>query len=158
MDYSIMLDAGPSVGGIGDLIADKTWKDGCATEDGDMVTFFRRRNALERLALMRDENDWQEIRYKYHGYICVDIPDTYIPKIDDDKDTCYDPAEPTGGLTSKHFLGASTSQENPLAGLLSVEKSIRMKVFELHVMADGTYRKCFKKLPSIWNRTQKTTY
>ena len=73
MDYSIMLDAGPSVGGIGDLIAGETWKDGCATEDGDMVTFFRRRNALERLALMRDENDWQEIRYKYHGYICVDI-------------------------------------------------------------------------------------
>ena len=108
MDYSIMLDAGPSVGGIGDLIADETWKDGCATEDGDMVTFFRRRNALERLALMRDENDWQEIRYKYHGYICVDIPDAYIPKIDDDKDTCYNRTEPAGGLTSMHFLGSST--------------------------------------------------
>jgi hypothetical protein len=148
MDYSIMLDSGPSVGGIGDLIAGETWKDGCATEDGDMVTFFRRRNALERLALMRDDNDWQQIRYKYHGYICVDIPDAYIPKIDGDDDKCYDPAEPAGGLTSNHFLGTSTSQVNPLSGLLSVEKSIRMMVFELHVMADGTYTKCFKKLPN----------
>ena len=58
-----MLDASPSVGGIGDLIAGETWKDGCATEDGDMVTFFGRAEwQLERLALMRDENDWQEIQ------------------------------------------------------------------------------------------------
>ena len=149
MDYSIMLDAGPSVGGIGKLIMRETWKDGCATEDGDMVTFFRRRNALERLALMRAENDWQEIRYKYHGYICVDIPDTYIPKIDDDKDTCYNRTEPAGGLTSKHFLGSSTSQE------ISVEKGVRMRVFELHV-ADGTYKKCFDKLPSEEDGTGST--
>ena len=156
MDYSILLDSGPSVGGIGDLIAGETWKDGCATEDGDMVTFFRRRNALERLALMRDDNDWQEIRYKYHGYICVDIPDAYIPRIDDEHNKCYDPAQPAGGLKTKHFLGTSTSENNPFSGLLSVEKSVRMKVFELHVMADGTYKKCFDKLPSKEKGTGST--
>jgi hypothetical protein len=156
MDYSITLDSGPSVSGISDLIADETWKDGCATEDGDMMTFFRRRNALERLALMRDENDWQEIRYKYHGYICVDIPDAYIPKIDDDDDKCYDPAEPAGGLTSKHFLGTSSSDENPVAALLSIEKNVRVKIFELHVMSDGTYKKCFEKLPNRDDETGST--
>ena len=154
MDYSIMLDAGPSVGGIGDLIADETWKDGCATEDGDMVTFFRRRNALERLALMRDENDWQEIRYKYHGYICVDIPD--IPKIDDDKDTCYDPKEPKGGLTKKHFVGTSTSDVNPIRADISADKSIRLKVFELHVAGGGQYKKCFQALPNESKGTGST--
>ena len=141
MDYSIMLDSGPSVGGIGDLIAGETWKDGCATEDGDMVTFFRRRNALERLALMRDESDWQTIRYKYHGYICVDIPDAYIPKISVDDEVCYDPAEPAGGLTLKHFLG-----ESSVLSTVSASKHIQMKVFELHV-SNGAYDKCFTALP-----------
>ena len=93
---------------------------------------------------------------KYHGYVCVDIPDAYIPKIDDDNDKCYDETEPTGGLTSKHFLGSSTSSENPFSGSLSVEKSIRMKVFELHVMADGTYKKCFEKLPNENDGTGST--
>ena len=93
MDYSIMLVSGPPVGLVGKLISNETWD--CETESGDMVTFFRRRNALERLALMREGNDWSQIRYKYHGYICVDIPDAYIPKIANDGDICYDDSEPT---------------------------------------------------------------
>ena len=156
MDYSIMLDVGPNVGGIGDLISDESWKDGCATEDGDVVTFFRRRNALERLALMRDDSDWQQIRYKYHGYICVDIPDAYIPKIADDLDTCYDVNEPDGGLSKKHFLGTSTSDVNPIRALISADKSIRLKVFELHVSGDGEYKKCFQALPNESKGTGST--
>ena len=144
MDYSIVLEAGPNVGGIGDLIREESWKDGCATEDGDAVTFFSRRNALERLALMRDHNDWQQIRYNYHGYICVDIPDAYIPKIARDDDTCYDSSEPSGGLSKKHFLGTSTSSA---IGVISSTKSVRLKVFELHVMGDG-YKECFEALPN----------
>jgi len=153
MDYSIMLDAGPSVGGIGDLIKNESWKDGCATEDGDMVTFFRRRDALERLALMRDNNDWQQIRYKYHGYICVDIPDAFIPKISSASDTCRDPAEPAGGLTSKHFLGTGTAASNLFA--LRVEKSVKFKVFELHLM-NGKFEKCYKTLPNKDNASGST--
>ena len=157
MDYSIVLDVGPNVGGIGDLISDKSWKDGCATEDGDVVTFFRRRNALERLALMRDNSDWQQIRYKYHGYICVDIPDAYIPKIADDLDTCYDTNEPEGGLSKKHFLGTSSSVVNPIRAFISAEKSIRLKVFELHLEGDGKYKTCFQALPNESKGTGSTT-
>jgi hypothetical protein len=156
MDYSIMLDVGPNVGGIGDLISDESWKDGCATEDGDVVTFFRRRNALERLALMRDDSDWQQIRYKYHGYICVDIPDAYIPKIADDLDTCYDTNEPEGGLSKKHFLGTSNSDVNPIRASISTDKSIRLKVFELHVADGGTYKRCFQALPNESKGTGST--
>ena len=152
MDYSIVLAVGPNVGGIGDLIRDESWKDGCATEDGDAVTFFRRRNALERLALMRDHNDWQQIRYKYHGYICVDIPDAYIPKIARDDDTCYDSSEPSGGLSKKHFLGTSMSSA---IGVISSTKSVRLKVFELHVTGAG-YEKCFDALPSEQNSSGST--
>ena len=124
MDYSIMLAAGPSVGGIGDLIAGETWKDGCATEDGDMVTFFRRRNALERLAADADESTGRKSGTSTTCHICVDIPDTHIPKIDDDKDMCYNRTEPAGGLTSKHFLSPSTSQANPPMESYPIEKVI----------------------------------
>ena len=57
---------------------------------GDMLHFFRRRNTLERLALMRDEADWQSIRYKYHGFICVEL--VGIPRIADENELCYDRA------------------------------------------------------------------
>ena len=154
MDYSIMLVSGPPVGLVGKLISNETWD--CETESGDMVTFFRRRNALERLALMREGNDWSQIRYKYHGYICVDIPDAYIPKIANDGDICYDDSEPTGGLTSKHFLGTSTSQQNPIQLLISDKTEIKIGVFEIHQTSETTYAKCFSSLPNEHERTGST--
>ena len=80
-----------------------------------MVDFFVKRNSRERLALLRDESAWQQIRYEYHGYICVDVPSAYIPVIDDSKsdETCYDPTEPTGALTSLHFVGSSHAEGLP---------------------------------------------
>ena len=75
---------------------------------GDMLHFFRRRNTLERLALMRDEADWQSIRYKYHGFICVEL--VGIPRIADENELCYDPSEPEGGIQGVHFIGSSQSE------------------------------------------------
>jgi len=151
MDYSIILESGPSVAGIQDMIKEESWNEGCATEDGDMVTFFKRRNALERLAAMRNSSDWVQIRYNYHGFICVDIPDQYIPKVEDKDELCYDPktAATSRGLTSKHFLGQSSA--------LNVQKTkfIRMKVFELHA-SNGKYEKCFAALPDKAKGTGST--
>ena len=144
MDYSIRLDSGPSVDGIDVLIANETWSDGCATEPGDVVTFFDNRDALERLALMRDESEWQQIRYKYHGYICVDIP--FVPRINKTDDMCVDPTEPPGGLSKEHFLGVGDGAEQ-LFKSLEDQKNIQLKVFELHMM-DGKIEKCFKALPN----------
>ena len=106
MDYSIMLLSGPDVNGIQPLIKGEPWADGCGTEPGSMVTFFRSRNALERIAPMRDDYDLVTIRYKYHGFICVEILD--IPKIRDPLEVCYDPNEADGNLTIKHFLEPRT--------------------------------------------------
>jgi len=160
MDYSVLLHSGPSVGGIGDLIANEPWKDGCATEDGDVVTFFRRRNALERLVLMREYNDWQQIRYKYHGYICVEIPQSIIPKITDDHETCYKGEENDGGLKKAHFIGTSSSGSNPLASEFAnnqiVERIVKLKVFELHIMNGRRYARCYQALPNVQKRTGST--
>ena len=88
MDYSISLYEGSQVSGVPQLISSEPWKDGCANEGpGDMLHFFRRRNTLERLALMRDNSDWQSIRYKYHGFVCVEVVN--IPIIADENDVCY---------------------------------------------------------------------
>jgi len=150
MDYSIMLDSGPSVGGIAELIANESWKDGCATEDGDVITFFRRRNALERLALIRDNNDFVQIRYKYHGYICIEIKD--IPVIADQNEKCLDDSI-TGGLTTKHFLGVTNNDE--ALPTIRNQKSLQLKVFELHLMNDA-YTKCYEKLPNENDNTGST--
>jgi len=157
MDYSIMLDEGPSVGGISDLIADEPWKDGCATEAGNVVSFFRSRNSLERLALMRDEYEMVTIRYKYHGYICIEIVD--IPKIDDHADICYDEADTKGKLNRQHFLGASEYE-----GLNGLKTSVdlKVKVFELHINVDPAsgdkkLERCFTSLPNEKTETGSTS-
>ena len=150
MDYSVTLHTGPDLAGIADAIANEKWKDGCATEDGDVTTFFRRRNNLERLALMRLENDWQEIRYKYHGYICVEIPDADIPKIDADDDMCYDTAEPEGGLSWNHFIGQSQILLN-----VSSSTSFSLRVFELH-MVSSQLERCDEALPNADDQTGST--
>ena len=141
MDYSIMLHEGSRVDGVTELIRNETWKDGCMNEGpGDMLHFFRRRNTLERLALMRDEADWQSIRYKYHGFICVEL--VGIPRIADENELCYDPSEPEGGIQSVHFIGSSQSEHI----VVSNKKNVPLKVFELHRNGDELVR-CFTKLP-----------
>ena len=154
MDYSIMLLSGPDVNGIQPLIKGEPWADGCGTEPGSMVTFFRSRNALERIAPMRDDYDLVTIRYKYHGFICVEILD--IPKIRDPLEVCYDPNEADGNLTIKHFLGTSNSED-----LGGVGGSIRLqaKVFELHLDQDAgkpVLSKCFEALPNKEAQTGST--
>lgn len=152
MDYSIVLESGADVSGIQDMIKEESWNEGCATEDGDMVTFFRRRNALERLAAMRNSSDWVQIRYNYHGFICVDISEQYIPKIENKNEVCYDQTgDSSGGLTLKHFLGISLSEDLTI----KKTKSIRVKVFELHA-SSGTYAKCFAALPDEAKDTGST--
>ena len=71
MDYSVSLVSAPTTNGVMELIADEAWSDGCATEQGDMVSYFRSRNTLERLMTARDTPDLVQIRYKYHGFLCV---------------------------------------------------------------------------------------
>ena len=107
---------------------------------GDMLHFFRRRNTLERLALMRDEADWQSIRYKYHGFICVEL--VGIPRIADENELCYDPSEPEGGIQGVHFIGSSQSEYI----VVSPKKEVPLKVFELHRNGDELVR-CYTNLP-----------
>jgi len=141
MDYSIMLHQGSRVDGVTELIRNETWKDGCMNEGpGDMLHFFRRRNTLERLALMRDEADWQSIRYKYHGFICVEL--VGIPRIADENDLCYDPSEPEGGIQGVHFIGSSQSEYI----VVSPKKEVPLKVFELHRNGNELVR-CYTNLP-----------
>ena len=141
MDYSIMLHQGSRVDGVTELIRNETWKDGCMNEGpGDMLHFFRRRNTLERLALMRDEADWQSIRYKYHGFICVQL--VGIPRIADENDLCYDPSEPEGGIQGVHFIGSSQSEYI----VVSPKKEVPLKVFELHRNGNELVR-CYTNLP-----------
>ena len=151
MDYSIMLYEGSRIDGVTDLINHENWVDGCANEGpGDMLHFFRRRNTLERLALMRDHPDWQSLRYKYHGFICVQIVD--VPRIHDANAVCYNSSEPVGGIMSKHFIGAS---ESPLLSIGNT-KRVAMKVFELHKSGD-TLTRCFMNLPTKVDGSGSTT-
>ena len=158
MDYSIILDSGPDLGPLGEKIKNEPWFKGCQTEDGSVVDFFRRRNALERLALLRNENAWQQIRYKYHGWICVDIPEAYVPVIGEAyKDTtCYDPSQPSGSLTPKHFVGASHATDLPFA--VESSREIHVKVFEVHSnpSKETGYDTCFAALPNKAKGTGST--
>ena len=141
MDYSIMLDSGPD-GSVVDAIRDEPWydQDACQTEDGSILTYFRRRNTLERLALMRNDNLWSQIRYRYHGYICAYISN--IAKISNDQDVCL--GDNDGQLKAEHFLG-ETSVQDVLGWHDSTKQSFNMnlQVFEIHAVAGG-YKKCFK--------------
>ena len=119
-----------------------------------MVAFFRSRNAHERMAAMRDDYDLVTIRYKYHGYICVEIVD--IPKIRDPLEVCYDPNEADGNLTIQHFLGTTTSED---LGSVSGQILLQAKVFELHLdQVDGepVLSKCFEALPNKEAQTGST--
>ena len=155
MDYLITLKSGANVGGIKEMIKEESWNDSCAAENGDMLQFFERRNSLQRLAQMRNRSEWVQIQYNYHGPICIDIPDSYIPKIANDADVCYSGTEPSGGLSKQHFLGTSMSAQNPIKEAISDAKSIQLKVFELH-RVNGAYERCFAALPSNQNGTGST--
>jgi hypothetical protein len=149
MDYSISLHEGSQVSGVPQLINSEPWKDGCANEGpGDMLHFFRRRNTLERLALMRDNSDWQSIRYKYHGFVCVEVVN--IPIIADEDDVCYNSTEPAGALHAVHFLGSSQSS------YVNVRQSrqVNVKVFELHRIG-GDLVRC-QKFPNTEDKTGST--
>lgn len=151
MEYSILLSGGPGAVDIGDAIKDE-WD--CATESGSYVDYFRTREIQERLADMRLRNSWTQVRYKYHGFICVEILD--IPIITDANEKCYIEAEPAGGLTSKHFLGTSSSDALPP---LKPQKNLALKVFELHPepgFSGDSPPKCFIKLPNEEDGTGST--
>jgi hypothetical protein len=143
-----MLDDGPSVGGIGDLIADEPWKDGCETEPGDVVNFFRNRNSLERIAMLRNDYKFKQVRYNYHGYICAEI--LSIPVIDSEDNVCYDEKEPRGGLLLKHFIGSSEYFPS-----LKSAMNLKVKVFELHIV-DGKLNRCVESLPNRLKETGST--
>jgi len=157
MDYSIMFDSGPTdvLDKLDGHIAQKPWFHSCKKEPVSLVDFFVKRNSRERLALFRDESAWQQIRYEYHGYICVDVPSAYIPVIDERKsdEVCYDPSEPTGGLTSLHFVGSSHTEDLPF--IVRSSSEIRVKVFEVHAK-DGGYDTCFTSLPNTKRGTGST--
>ena len=151
MDYSITLSSGPSVS-ITDDLKKEPWYDdeACVTEDGDVVTYFRRRNTLERLALMQNNTLWTQIRYKYHGYICAYIDN--IPKIADPADVCLGTDDEQGELKPVHFLGTANASVWPsvkAGGVLGWDSetkdivSVDLRVFEAHWAEDG-YVKCFK--------------
>ena len=169
MDYSIMLHEGPSVGGVGDLIdennrktSDYIDKDACDTEMGDVVTFFRNRAGLERLALMQKNNDWYQIRYKYHGYICVDVKtstgtfgDKQLLKVEDPHEMCLDLGERTpGSLRTEHLIGESGVAA--IADKVDETKDIKLSVFELH-NNNGTLERCEKAFPSTSSGSGSTT-
>ena len=113
---------------------------------------------MERLALLRNENAWQQIRYKYHWWICVDIPEAYVPVIGEAyKDTtCYDPSQPSGSLTPKHFVGASHATDLPFA--VESSREIHVKVFEVHSnpSKETGYDTCFAALPNKAKGTGST--
>ena len=158
MDYSIMFDSGPTdvLDKLDDIIAEEPWFHSCNKEPVSLIDFFVKRNSRERLALFRDESAWQQIRYEYHGYICVDVPSAYIPVIDESKsdETCYDPTEPTGALTSLHFVGSSHAEGLPF--IVRSSSEIRVKVFEVHAKDRG-YDTCFTSLPNTERGTGSTT-
>ena len=169
MDYSIMLHEGPSVGGVGELIdennrktSDYIDKDACDTEMGDVVTFFRNRAGLERLALMLNNNDWYQIRYKYHGFICVDIKtstgtfgDKQLLKVKDPHEMCLDLGERTpGSLRTEHLIGESAVAA--IADKVDETKDIKLSVFELH-NNNGTLERCEMAFPGASSGSGSTT-
>ena len=84
------------------------------------------------------------------------MPSAYIPVIYKNKsdETCYDPTEPTGGLTSRHFIGSSHTEDLPF--VVESSSEIRVKVFEVHAK-DGGYDTCFTSLPNTKRGTGSTT-
>ena len=141
MDYSISLYSGPSVAGVWEKIEDEPYADGCATEPGDMLAFFRKRNALERVAAFKD-NDDVEIKYQYHGYVCVRIidggSDADVPVIDDPDALCIT----ADGLQSIHVFGASQFTQQCDRLTTTVTKNIVVEVFELHHDATNELQQC----------------
>ena len=136
MDYSVTLAAGPDVGGVGDIIANSGYADGCATEPGSVVDFFRKRNTLERLIFARD-SAINRIRYRYHGYICIFIG---IEKIEDEHDRCFDDDddETEGKIHIGHFLGESTYFGEVFGEKISSKSEVKVRVFELHIGFNST--------------------
>ena len=57
-----MFDSGPIdvLDKLDDHIAQKPWFHSCKKEPVNLVDFFVKRNSRERLALFRDENEWQQ--------------------------------------------------------------------------------------------------
>lgn len=162
MDYSITLASGSDISRVTEKAcpdeACPDYWDGCQVEPDDMRQFFRNRNSLERLALMRDEFAWNSIRYKYHGYICAQIMD--IPRIKTDNElrpeTCVGNST-SGMLTEKHLLGSSDHDTISVAA----DKSLRVKVFELHDLApndaNAPLAEC-RKFPNTQSRTGNTKF
>ena len=154
MDYTVTLHAAPSNAGFLELKQAESWSDGCAggDDDGDMLKYFRARDTLVRSVPMLAEHDFVQIRYKYHGYICVEVLD--IPKIDDDEETCYDPREPKGGLTRRHFLGSSEYFGSSIPDVVD----FRARAFEIHLgelNGEKRLNKC-AKFPSEATKTGST--
>ena len=139
LDYSILLQESPP---MTDLPSEKNKaypNAQCEVDVTDAVQYFRARNALERLAPLRTENIWWEVRYKFHGYMCAEIMD--IPRIQSDSNICYVENEELG-LKRAHFLGSSDF----FTPLLAPTKQLSAKVFELH-LSGGVLSKC-EVLPS----------
>ena len=117
-----------------------------------MLKYFRARDTLVRSVPMLAEHDFVQIRYKYHGYICVEVLD--IPKIEDDEETCYDPQEPTGGLTRRHFLGSSEYFGSSIPDVVN----FRARAFEIHLGESNGEKLLYKcaKFPSEATKTGST--
>ena len=173
MDYSISLHQGPTVGGFPALVeaenekspANKIDIKSCDVEMGDVLDFFRNRAGLERLALMRSNNDWFQVRYKYHGWICIDVRagtgnfgDEELPKIASEHDLCLD-TKTVGGLAPVHFLGETSVETDPAHGDLSALKAykdIKVRVFEAHINA-GKVERCYAAFPGVTPESGSTT-
>jgi len=154
LDYSIMLESGPSISldpGDDFRLENEWFADGCNTEPGDMVQYFRSRDSLQRLALMStiytEERYPIKVQYRYHGYLCVSIDEAAdhktIPRIDDDSSICYyENDEIRNGLLKQHLLGKSVKLNS-----LDEDKTVNVRVFELHAQR-GSFAYC-NKLPGV---------
>ena len=138
MDYAIELVEAPSVDGVDTMIANEAWKDSCATEPGDILSYFRDRDASNRFASFQNDQATQKVRYEYHGFICVDIKD--IAAIDSRRDTevCLDEDESVGSLTVHHLIGETTTK-GFWDTKIDPRKDLKLRVFELHrvISVDG---------------------
>lgn len=145
LNYNVELVSAPDIDGY-----DKHYPNlaqDCETEPGSMLSFFRNRDTLNRILPFQNEHMLVEERFKYHGYICVDVQD--IPPVTDADTMCYDEKELPGNLTSKHFIGTSKYADLTV----SASKFISAKVFELHLLTDSetgaqSLKKCFTNLPN----------
>ena len=125
--------------------------DGCAIgTTGTRYSYFEDQGTRDRTLDMRFAavDQVQSIRYKYHGYICVEIlakresnsAFDSLPAITGPRDVCYNDKNVVDGDLQMdfHFLGTTDAANVTVPS----SKDIQVRVFEYHVDAGGNLKKC----------------